>query len=330
MLSKVPLAVDEGDQCKLPNGETVSLRATFPSSGLYDVGSTEPIWTVDWYGESRLVRLSDDARYVVVINRFGGGGDRFDHPLSWGIRFFDRGREIANHNVQDLVEFPSLIPFTTSDWHNLWIDQSVYDTEIQNGILSLRTSTHEWYRFDVSTGRIVNEFRMWRIVARGIAALALMVLIGGLVVLRRSKWGSRPKADRETAVQAKKWQAMYSYSVRALLIVVTGAALLAAVFRVAPNAGVFLSALITTVALTWIQRACAGWTRAAVWPLTIFAWVLLYVLSFGPAMWMVEYFNWGEDCCLALCQTVYRPALWLLENMHLGECRPIQLYMDAW
>lgn len=112
MLSGVPLADDEGDQCALPNGEIVSLRGTFPFSGLYQVGSIVPIWTVDWYGEHRLVRLSDDARYVVLINRFGGGGDRFHSSPSWGIRFFDQGKQIANYDVQDLVDFPSLMPFT--------------------------------------------------------------------------------------------------------------------------------------------------------------------------------------------------------------------------
>jgi hypothetical protein len=74
MLSCVPLPKDEGNDAVLPDGMKVKLRERFPSSGLYRIGSNVPLWTIDWYGEEGWVLLSEDGRYAVVLNRFGGGG----------------------------------------------------------------------------------------------------------------------------------------------------------------------------------------------------------------------------------------------------------------
>ena len=73
MLSPVPVAKDAGNDCTLPNGERVKLRDRFPASGLYRVGSTVPIWTVQWYGDEYLTQLSPDGRFVVRVNEWGGG-----------------------------------------------------------------------------------------------------------------------------------------------------------------------------------------------------------------------------------------------------------------
>ena len=188
MLSFMPIAKDTGNLCKLPNGKKVKLRDAFPSSGLYKLGSTTPIWTVDWYAESGYVIVSENGRYVVRINRFGGGGYGEGVRLRWGIRFYDAGVELRSYGVGELVDYPSLMAFSTYDWHQLWIDGSKCDSEIHNGFYHLCTSCREEYTFDVTTGNTAQEARYWRTIChRTIAALGVLGVVAGWSVYRVRK-----------------------------------------------------------------------------------------------------------------------------------------------
>ena len=176
MLSPVPIEEDAGNLGKLPTGEEVQLRETFPASGLYKIGETVPLWKVDWYGGQHVVRLSHEGRYLVRVNEFGGGylGER---PSSyWGLKFYDAGAEIKSYDVGQLVDHLSFMEFTSSDWHYLWIDDSVYHMEIEGDFYRLKTSCRETYRFNITTGEIVEEYRGWRIIKR--TSLALLVALG--------------------------------------------------------------------------------------------------------------------------------------------------------
>jgi hypothetical protein len=122
MLSTVPVVDDFGNSCTLPDGQKVRLRDEFPSGGLYKLGSTKPVWKADWYEERGQVALSADGGYAVRINRFGDGTYVSGGALSWGLKFYEQGVEIKTHDVTDLIDYPSLMEFTSADWHFLWFD----------------------------------------------------------------------------------------------------------------------------------------------------------------------------------------------------------------
>jgi hypothetical protein len=342
MLSPAPVADDEGNDCTMPSGERVKLRETFSSSGLYALGSTTPIWKVDWYGEQGLVRLSADGRYLVRVNRFGDGG----YPrkaLSWGVKFYDQGVEIASHNVRNLVDHPSLMPLTTGDWHLLWIDDSVYDSEIRGSFFDLATSTHEWYRFDVTTGRIVQEYRLWRHVRRwGIAAALVAAAIGTLFFYRFRKRvrNITPKVPPppnclQEQTKPARWQ---TYSLRSLMIVVTAVGISCVVPHISVLLLGMVAVLLSTRHLVRTRRRFAGppksWAvkrrLAVLWMGALASWLLLYALSMAPAMAFVAYWHWPHDFRIAFAKVVYGPVWWLLMNTPIGTWRVIELYFEAW
>jgi len=342
ILSPAPVSEDKGNDCTLPNGDQVKLRETFPFSGLYELGSTTPIWTVDWCGEEGLVHISANGRFLVRINRFGDGS----YPqgaLSWGVKFYDKGVETESHHVRDLVDYPSLMPLTNADWHFLWIDHSVYDSEIDDGIFVLTTSTHDWYRFEVTTGHIVDEFRLWRNVVRwGTATSVIGAAVGGFLFYRCRKTRRfnlpkrRPQQDClvERTEQTKK----LSYSLRSLIIVVTAAGIFCAVPHVCVLSLGTAMALFFTRLLVRTRRRYLGLRKsrpvkrrlAIQWAGTLASWFLLYVLSFGPAMAFVAYLDWPHDFRMVFAKVVYGPVWWLIVSTPIAGWRPVELYFEAW
>jgi hypothetical protein len=348
MLSPAPLANDSGNARTLPNGKSINLREYFPASGLYRNDSTDPIWTADWYGEHWLVRLSEDGRYAVLVNQFGDGGfgqSKFS-SLSWGIRFFDRGKQISIHHVQDLVDYPSLMPFTSADWHYVWFDWDLHNSDIHNGKWSLATSTHERYQFDVTTGRIVKEYRLWRTIARGgLLLLVCCAMIGGFVTLHRLKArrNSAPRicVDLEHPAEIVTPSRGYSFSLRFLLFVVATTAVLCAVFRAAPHIGVLLTGVFPAALLTRrlstrnrsvnsVSTRGARLSRRILWTSTVGAWILLYFLSLGPALWLADEFDLPNDFRVVVWKTVYCPVFWLCMNTPLCDCVLLARYFESW
>jgi len=80
MLSEASPDEDAGRVCTLPDGTHVDVRETFASSGLFKIGSTVPVYALDWYEEDYLVLSSPEGRNLVRVNRLGGG-DFFADPL---------------------------------------------------------------------------------------------------------------------------------------------------------------------------------------------------------------------------------------------------------
>jgi hypothetical protein len=300
MLSRVPLADDRGNACTLPDGTKINLRDKFPSSGLYAVGSTTPVWTVDWYGENRYVFLSEDGRYVVRINRFGGGKLGEGVSLHWGIKFYDAGKEIKSRDVGGLVDYPSLMVPTTWDWHYMWTYVESCDTEVTGGLYHLTTTCRERYAFDVATGKIVEESRYWRPVERRIyGALAVLgVLVTTLVYYTvrrvRRRAAARVQHSATETEDGAFWRGRFQYSLRSLMIFVTVAAVVCSIFRIAPPGGLFpliLGVILATTAaavlmtyLSWkgwqripLLRNLSGTKRVRVY----FAAAILFLLAHG-------------------------------------------------
>ena len=339
MLSFVPIAEDQGNDCTLPDGAEVKLRDRYASSGLYPLDSFVPLWTVNWYGEEGMVHLSDDGRYTVRVNRFGGGGYGEGISLKWGVKFYDSGREIATHHVRDLVDYPSLMPYTSKDWHCLWIDYSVYDTEIKRRTFELRTTTHEWYRFDVGTGEILEQRRLWKKVRLGVGLVCIACVGAGfLVVTRRRRCQLQGEYDPSPEPERNK---PLTFSCHFLLTGVTAVAVVCGLVRFVPHWAVFFIGLSLTVFSTcsFLQRkrtynstsrTLGAFCRAGIWTWVLTTWLLLYGLSAGPVLGTIYRLDWPHDCRVFVVLTMYAPLWWLSQHTPMFESKLIRWYFDAW
>jgi hypothetical protein len=55
----------------LSDGRVLSIRDTFPKSGVYDSRTLQPLWQVDWYDHDWNLLWSDDFQHVARIDRTG-------------------------------------------------------------------------------------------------------------------------------------------------------------------------------------------------------------------------------------------------------------------
>jgi len=348
MLSPVPLAEDTGNDCVLPDGEKVKLRERFPSSGLYEIGSTTPVWAVAWYElEYGPVRISADGRYVVRVNHFGGGGYGEGVKLRWGIKFYDTGREIKSYDVDELVDYPSLMPLVTCDWHRLWIDQDAFPAEIRDGSFVLNTSTHDRYRFDVTTGEIIEEFRLWRTATRvGVAALIVLGASGGFLVWRwrkrRASSAAHPRPPPDTAGGPEGKPQRWSFSIRSLLIAQAITAVLCVLACTVPHIAVLLLAMTLAIFFTRLlvrAHRAAPWTvlgpsrrwgRAGLGWVACASWFVFYALTCAPVWGFTIRLHWPHDVRMVFVKVVYAPVYWLLEGTAVGHWHAVQLYFRAW
>ncbi len=339
MLSPVSLSEDEGNVCALPSGEQVKLRERFSSSGLYKIGAPPvPVWTVNWYGEKGLVRMSRDGRYLVRVNRFGGGG--YGEPVSsyWCLRFYDSGAQIKSYNTDELVDYPSLMEFTSSDWHFLWIDYSVYRADVHDGIIDLKTTTRESYRFDVTTGETIGQFRFWRWMARGSMALLTVfgLIAGWFVCRRRAAKRRRPLSSPP----AQPWRLVFG--VRAIFVVTTLIAGLLGVYLVAAHVAVLLTSATVAVLLSYLavrtrRRALshpsglmARCRRVTLWLVVSTSWLSFYALSIAPAMALAWYCGAPHDVRMVILQVVYAPVWWLYHNTPIHGWEMVGFYWRGW
>jgi hypothetical protein len=345
MLSKVSVEDDDGNFCILPNGEEVSLRETFPASGLYEMQSKSPLWLVNWYGEEGLVKISRDRQYALRINRFGGGGYGEGHVLKWGIEFYGRGKLLKSHHVRDLVDYPSLMPFTSSDWHYLWIDDVVYKAEIiADNTFELVTSTHESYRFDVTTGEIIEQHRRWKRTARIASAIFVVAVSAGVHVFRRRRKVMQHQHDQSANTNTSEtFPIRLSFRLRTLLIAITAAAMLLAIYSYAAHVGIFLTSLIIALLLTFAAVKIPmrlprplGWTwkrrlySVALWGTVVVAWLVFYVLTLAPVMRLMHSLQCPKDCQRAVVIVLYKPLEVLEPTIPRMALERFESYYRAW
>ncbi|HJZ56558.1 MAG TPA: hypothetical protein VKE74_16450, partial [Gemmataceae bacterium] len=169
-----PLPVEE--EVTSWNEETAAgireIRRTYTQSGMYrNDGSTEPLWTVDWYAYG--VHLTSDGVHLI---RPGGWGrlraDMTPDFDSEAVSFFANGRLLRTYRIGELVD--DLDPFERSASHFRWQQEGRVGGEFAYTITTLDGNR---FVFDVRTGEIVSESRRlsrwgWR-VALGVAALVV-------------------------------------------------------------------------------------------------------------------------------------------------------------
>ena len=151
-----------------------AIREKWSKSGMYrNDGSSDPLWTVDWYAYQ--VDVPSGGEYVV---RYTSGG------WSWGnkpaLAFYRRGELVRSYEIGDLVSIPFLID------HGDWLDGHVLDDEA--GTVHIVTETGDRFDFDVMTGERVSSFRPVRAAA---AVLLVLAMLGGL-------WWVRKRRSRRT------------------------------------------------------------------------------------------------------------------------------------
>lgn len=142
------------------------IRAKYKKSGLYEANETEnALWTVDWYASE--VDITPDGKHLVRW----GPWPSIEGYDELALEFHENGGLLRSYRVSDLVAAPQKLPRTVS--HLAWRAESNFDAG--KGELYLRTEHDEEYRFDVTTGDVIEE--------RGPINVPLCPMIGGIVVL---------------------------------------------------------------------------------------------------------------------------------------------------
>ncbi len=346
-LSPVPPGIDAGRTAKLPDGREVNLRKTFPASGYYEIGSATPIWTAPWNGRDGWT-VSNDGRFLVRWNIFGDGNYSHSGALSWGLKLYDHGKEIKSYDVAELVDYPALMPNTTSDWHLQWIGDGDDNPTMRNNEFLFTTATHESYRFDLTTGEIVGQFRMWRTLTRiAIVLIAIIIAAATIVVVR---WRRNPKTrgpfsielpttSHETAAQRS--EPLFSYNLRTLLATTTGVAVLCLMIPRWPHIALLSSAILAAAVLTRVSFRYQRADRSALsrrrrmvgsgirWVAAGLAFLCCYVLSVGPVLSLLDWLQAPHDVRMAVALTIYRPIYWIT-LISPNVLSPLDWYFNAW
>jgi hypothetical protein len=237
--------------------------------------------------------------------------------------------------------------YTTSDWHDLWYSYENDYPAIHSGELQLKTSTHDSYRFDLATGAIVGQFRLWRTLAK----VAWSVIAIGLlaVALLLTRWRRRAGIRRTSAFEpgtedlqstSQQISKPYRYSLRSLLVATTVVAVLCLTLPRWPHVVLLAIVVMFTVLLTrstlqyWGHPTRARRRSRRMWEVglrfiaTATTWLCCYILSFAP---ILSFLDWHapEDVRMAVLLTLYRPIFWI-RLVWPDVFTPLEWYLKAW
>lgn len=313
-LSPVTPDEDEGKIAKLPDGREVNLRETFPATGYYEIGSTTPIWTAPWSGEDGW-SVSDDGQFLVRWHyRAKGAFDGWEGDLSWLLKFYDRGKEIKSYNAAELIDYPRLLPFDNG-YH--FFGDTEDNLTINGDEFILDTSTHESYRFDIRTAEVVEQFRMWRMVAM----ITWCVIVASILwkIAIRLRRGTTSKASPEIEIPSASLRRRFQdfirkpgYSLRSLLFATTAIALSCFVLPRWPKSWPLIliagiAVYVTRATMRYQRNVGFGWRSI----LAGLGWLSAYVLSLGPVAVFLRGLEVPEDVFFAILLNLYRPLIWV-------------------
>jgi hypothetical protein len=180
------------------------LRQKYPSSGLYrNDGSTEPLWTADWY--AYYVHPADDGIHLVREDSAARTLAPFiSKPLPQEIvreqldgpalTFLANGQELRTYTVRELVADPDSLPHSVA--HVLWMADATITRDGTRFVLT--TQDAHQIVFDLATGEEISRRKaglgggqIW--VVRGMMALIGLFLTAAVIrwlVLGRKAQGS--------------------------------------------------------------------------------------------------------------------------------------------
>ena len=161
---------------------TSDLRRRYPASGMYlNNGSTNPLWTIDWYSFS--IDVSMDGEHIVRHGPWPGRGEYETEAVS----FFQRDHLLKTYRISDLVDFPALLPRSVS--HFMWEKDGRLDGYCEQGLYVVTTLHGETYWIDPDSGEILYTRRLPRIVLTGLA-IVLSALLLFLALIRKLRKNS--------------------------------------------------------------------------------------------------------------------------------------------
>ena len=160
-------------QAELDGEWDTDVPAEYRHSGLYVLGDSSPVYTIDWYALS--ADVSYDGRYLI---RRGPWASK---KTDLAVAFYDRGQLLAEHNIDELMLFT--VPWQHTVSHFSWQDDWQFDTETNELVIS----TYSWteFRFDATTGKITSSFRGDYLFLASLVSGALLLLV--LAIRRRQK-----------------------------------------------------------------------------------------------------------------------------------------------
>jgi hypothetical protein len=166
------------------------IRRTYKRSGLYrNDGSTEPLWTVDWYTHS--VAISSDGVHLIRPgpwpggNRYGPLGSALDVEA---LSFFANGKLLRTYRIRELVDDPDKLPRSVS--HFDWERKGQLDDARSEYVLT--TLDGNRFVFDIRTGEIISEDRVRR-APQWVWWLAPGIVVAGGLALVIWSWRSRSR-----------------------------------------------------------------------------------------------------------------------------------------
>jgi hypothetical protein len=157
--------LDYGDEGKK---EAQRIRAKYPSSGMYlNDGSTNPLWTVDWYSNS--VMVASDGNHII---RLGPWATSLSDEA---FTIFEQNNVVRSYKIGELVATDLLLPHSVS--HFEW--EEAMSLNNYNHTLFVSTLSKERYIFDFFTGETISSekpVRMWFAIS-GVTILFLIIFV---------------------------------------------------------------------------------------------------------------------------------------------------------
>ncbi len=163
--------ISYGDEGKK---EAKRIRAKYPSSGMYlNDGSTNPLWTVDWYSNSVIV--ASDGNHIIRRGRWA------TTLSNEAFTIFKQNNVVRSYKIGDLVATELLLPHTA---HNFEWEEAM-SLNNYNHTLFVSTLSKERYIFDFFTGETISSekpVRTWIILS---GVIIMFVIILGLIKRKR-------------------------------------------------------------------------------------------------------------------------------------------------
>jgi hypothetical protein len=183
----------------------------FSQSGMYlNDGSTTPLWTVDWLNR---VFLPADGEHVVRRDKYRRYSATYEEE---SLSFFHKDNLLKTYRTKDIVDFPWLLPHTSSHYKvtiaDLYLNSpgdgvlmkvdrgegyplnSGVEIDNKNQTISIQTFHNDTYLFDLKTGNIISSTQPTRNTA---IILFSIFLIGYFlyVYLRSKKSLQKPRLN---------------------------------------------------------------------------------------------------------------------------------------
>jgi hypothetical protein len=231
--------------------------------------------------------------------------------------------------------------FETWDSHFAWWDEFDPITVDGKVVLAVQTSTHEEYQFDIATGAMTYEWRMWRqlaLIARiGTPLLLAVFAVAGFVWMRRRSHREKSlvgiPATSNAAPTTVSHPRQLQFSLKSMFV---ATAVISAILSISdryPDA-LFWAAcmlLLFVPAMYWtyatrkrrtIPQGSVFTRRAkkvAWYSAGFLLWIGAYVLSYFPTQSSLMAADVSWDVRVVISESIYRPVVWLMAETSAGD-----------